>query len=303
MKPSAIINAEFRGHALVTLTWRGQPAWIAFQVGRAMGYAQGGTRLVTRITRDWTDEFIYGHDYLILTGEDLAELKDLLGPGTESVGGRASQVALLLEPGLHLALTKTGKPVGRKLRRFLVDEVLPRIARGQDLMPAGEPQVLIAPSASPVLAWEHPDPRILRERRLARQVDLADRKLRSTALREAGALLHSLGDIGDNERAACEVTATRIALGEPVLTAQESLPDGWLLAGDLGGYLGADDVIVMMVVLALGLQNVQPGLSGIMLVPSEKHAGLRPRTVLSPEAIERVRQRLVERGDLPRDAA
>jgi len=195
------------------------------------------------------------------------------------------------------------RAAARKLRRFLVDEVLPRIARGQELVPTAEPQVLIAPSATPVLAWEHPDPRILRERRLARQVDLADRKLRSTALREAGALLHSLGDIGDDERAVCEVTAARIAMGEPVLTAQESLPEGWMLSGDVGGYLGADDFIVMMVVLDLGLNNVQPGLSGIMLVPSEKHAGLRPRTVLSPEGIERVRQRLVERGDLPRDAA
>ena len=303
MKPPAIINAEFEGQPLLTLTWKGQPAWIASQVGRAMGYAQRASRLVTRITRDWADEFIYGHDYLILTGEELAALKELLGPSTESVGGRASQVALLLEPGLHLALTKTGKPVGRKLRRFLVDEVLPRIARGQELAPLAEPRVLIAPRATPMLAWDHPDPGILRERRLARQVDLADRKLRSTALREAGALLHRLGDIGDGERAICEVAAARIALGEPVLTAQESLPDGWMMASDLGEHLGVSDLLVMKVMLELRLQNVQPGLSGIMLVPSENHADLRPCTVLSPEAVAHLRRRLAERGDLPEDAA
>ncbi len=329
MKPPAVITAQFEGHALTTIDWKGQPAWIAAEVGRAMGYAKRGSRLVTRITRDWAEEFIYGHDYLVVTGDELDEFKLLLGPGTESVPGRTAQLALLLEPGLHLALTKTNKPVGRKLRRFLVDEVLPRIVRGEQfedryevasdfdydeptadldddepLPPmADTPPVLVTPRPAPVLAWEHPDPRILRERRLARQVDLNDRKLRSRALRDAGLLLHTLGDINDADLARCELAAARIALGDEPPTVHEGLPPGWVLVGELSQHLGAGALAVTVAMMELNLHDVRPGLSGVVLVPSDKHEGHRARHVLSPAGVERLRQHLIQRGDLPAHAA
>ena len=311
MNPFAILTAQFEGHALTTITWNGQPAWIASEVGRALGYTQQGTRLVTAITRDWSEEFIYGHDYLIITGDDLADLKELLEPVADSVPGRTAQLALLLEPGLHLALTKTNKPAGRKLRRFLVDEVLPSIVRGQQAEDTYEPDpelvdtppILVTPRPAPVLAWEHPDPRILRERRLARQVDLNDRKLRSRALRDAGLLLHTLGDIDDVELARCELAAARIALGDEPPTVRQGLPEGWVMVGELSRHLGCGSLATVAALVKLNLNEVRPGLSGVVLVPSDNHEGHRARHVLSPAGVERLRQHLILCGDLPANAA
>ena len=45
---------------------------------------------------------------------------------------------MLFESGLHLVLAKTDQPIGRRLRRFLVDEVLPQIARTGAFQPDAE---------------------------------------------------------------------------------------------------------------------------------------------------------------------
>ncbi len=65
----------FEGAPLVTLTWRGRPAWIARHIGERLGYAHGGKRLPNTILGEWSDEFIQGVDYAVLSGDDLAELK------------------------------------------------------------------------------------------------------------------------------------------------------------------------------------------------------------------------------------
>ena len=301
MQPPTVITTEFEGKTLTILTWKGKPAWIASEVGAALGYAQRGGRLVTLITRDWSEEFIYGHDYVMVTGDELAALKAALEPATDAVGGRTAHLTLLLEPGLHLVLTKTGKTIGRRLRRFLVDEVLPRLARGQAVGP--RPLVLVSPPAVPRLSWDHPDPAVLRERRLARQVDLADRKLRSNALRHASALLHSLGQIDDRERAFFESVAAHIALGGQLVQAARTLPAGWMTLDQVAEQIGAQPVDVLCAVMDLGLEGVQPGLSGLLLAPTEDHGGLASHAVLSPEAIERVRQHLERRRPEPQDAA
>ncbi len=301
MRPPTVITTEFEGKTLTTLTWQGKPAWIVSEVGAALGYARKGMRLVTLVTRDWGEEFIYGHDYIMLTGQELALVKAALEPATDAVGGRAAHLALLLEPGLHLVLTKTGKPIGRRLRRFLVDEVLPRLARGQTV--GQRPVVLVASPTAPPLSWDHPDPAVLRERRLARQVDLADRKLRSNAIRRASALLHGLGEIGDCERAFFEAIAAHVALGGQLVQASPELPEGWQTLDQVAEHIGASPIDVLCAVMDLELGGLQPDLSGLLLSPAEEHGGLASHAVLSPEAVERVRRHIEGRKQPPQDAA
>ena len=54
------LESDFEGKPLVTLTHDGRLAWVARQVGAALGYANRGKRLVNKITSDWADEFIAG---------------------------------------------------------------------------------------------------------------------------------------------------------------------------------------------------------------------------------------------------
>ena len=67
-----IIVRNFEGTTLTTLTWRGRPVWIAREIGVALGYANEGRRLVSKIGGEWSEEFISGHDFAVLTGEDIA---------------------------------------------------------------------------------------------------------------------------------------------------------------------------------------------------------------------------------------
>ena len=76
------ITNEFEGCEITTLTYRGKPAWIAREIGAAIGYSHGGKRLAGNITSDWASEFIEGHDYVLLTGSELADFREVF-KGTE----------------------------------------------------------------------------------------------------------------------------------------------------------------------------------------------------------------------------
>ena len=60
------ITKQFEGQDVTTITYKGQPCWIANEIGQVSGYADNGGRLVTKITHEWKDEFIEGHDFLYL---------------------------------------------------------------------------------------------------------------------------------------------------------------------------------------------------------------------------------------------
>lgn len=201
MSPLSHLTLPFEGKPLTTIALNGVAGWPAHEIGARLGYGHNGRRLVTSITGEWSDEFIENHDYVKITGRELAMLKSMLGSDSEAVSPFTSQVIMLLEPGLDLVLVKTHKEVGRRLRRFLVDEILPRLRRGEAIG-----------AKKPAPARVMLDLRELRETRLWRQADLADRKFRSTAVSSMGRWLHGLGRIDADALVRFEVLATQIAL-------------------------------------------------------------------------------------------
>lgn len=208
--PSPVVPvflADFHGAPLNVLSLDGRPCWLAREVGAAIGYANGGKRLVSLVTNEWADEFIEGHDFCFVRGEDLSALK-----ASDAVRAQAPSALLLFEPGLHLVLTKTSKPVGRALRRYLVDEVLPRLARRAPTVGVSKPWPAEALSLSDLLPW-------LREARLRRRLRLDERRHRSVTLRRYCQILHSAGRIDDEERVDWELYACEAAVGEdlPIL--------------------------------------------------------------------------------------
>lgn len=127
----AIQVFEFEGRPLTTLRYRGRPVWLAKEVGRELGYSSDGRRLIVNIREKWSEEFVEGVDFIKVEGDELRDIKALLGLVSESDTSRAPSLLLLTESGFHLACLKTNQPIGVKLRRWLADEVLPKLARGE----------------------------------------------------------------------------------------------------------------------------------------------------------------------------
>jgi prophage antirepressor-like protein len=200
------ITSNFEGRPLSTLTYKGRPAWIAREVGALLGYSHGGKRLANKITGDWSDEFIEGHDFEVLDHNELSIFKELLELGTDSVPSRAPSMVILFESGLHLVLAKTSKPIGQRLRRFIVDEVLPQIVRDGAYLPERrvEDGQLVSADATTF------NPRIAREQRLARRLELEDRKFKVQTLRHT--IKDIKGTVSPEAITILQVVAAEIAL-------------------------------------------------------------------------------------------
>ena len=131
MYPLTEFTHEFEGRTLTTITFRGRFAWIAREIGLVLGYSRDGRRLPAKIIGGWKDAFIESHDYVVLDGPELEAFRVALLVG--DIGTRPSKnhgrLVLLYEPGLHMVLARTSKPVGHRLRLFLLDEVLPHLTR------------------------------------------------------------------------------------------------------------------------------------------------------------------------------
>ena len=123
------INSEFEGRTLTTLTYEGRPCWIAREIGRFLGYSRDGRRLAAKISGGWSEHLLEGHDYAVLQGTELETFRAALLVGDTGTRPSTShrRLVLLYEPGLHLVLARTSKPVAHRLRHFLIDEVLPHL--------------------------------------------------------------------------------------------------------------------------------------------------------------------------------
>lgn len=166
MLPLTTHAHDFEGAPLLTFILDDRPCWVARHIGARLGYSHGGKRLPNKILGDWAEEFIEGHDYRLLEGAELAAFRASLGK-VDGVPGRGS-LLVLFEPGLYLVLAKTELPVGKRLRRFLVDEVLPALARtGTYTVESPEPEE--APAEAPALSLPE-----RREARLLLQAQVRD---------------------------------------------------------------------------------------------------------------------------------
>ena len=260
MSTLTTLTLPFEGEPLTTLTWDGQPAWVCRQIGARLDYAKSGKRLVSRIRREWSDEFIEGKDYVILSGPELAHLKAFAGRGTPGVPSRAGSLMLLLEPGLHLVLTRTDKPIGKRLRRFLADEVLPQLGRtgaySPDATSKGRPEFVVVslPLRGVPLSQQ-------REARLVRQaesrerwVDLCDRRLKVATLHRAIDRCKDEGELPDDVAAALEVTAAEIALGAD-LSGLKPATERWASPTEIGKRWGVSACKVGRVISEAGIRG------------------------------------------------
>jgi prophage antirepressor-like protein len=121
----------------------GRPHFVAAEVGLALGY-EDGSRLPDLIAAEWSEEFIAGTDFVKLSGSELVAVKAALNDSPkhgESKRGGARSMILLTRDGLNLALMKTRKAAGVRMRRWLASEVLPALQQGE-LVASSDPDAL-----------------------------------------------------------------------------------------------------------------------------------------------------------------
>jgi prophage antirepressor-like protein len=204
---------DFHGSTVHTLTLDDRPAWIAREIGEALGYARDGKRLVNKIKGEWSEDFLPHHDFELVVGEQLALVKAQV----PSVSPSAKGLIVLFESGLHLVLVKSHMPLGRQLRRFLVDDVLPQVARTGAYAPG--PKRL-----SPL------EIAVLHEVRLAARVELDDRKFRASQLRDTATALLERGRLDVDAWCHAVTLACEIALDEPFPTLKDASRGDWVEA-------------------------------------------------------------------------
>lgn len=189
------LSHTFEGRTFHTIDFGGQPAWLAREIGAVTGYAARGQRLVKKIRGPWRDQLIEAVDFLHMVGPP---------DGVRTHLELGEHPLVLFRPGLDTVLAKTCKPIGKRLRRFVVEEVLPAWS-------PEEPTVV--PAAPSLQPGDSTDPDVLRECRLRDKLAYEDRRFRSGALSKANRILRDLGRIDDQTYAFTELMAAQIALG------------------------------------------------------------------------------------------
>lgn len=275
------ISLDFDGHPVTAVKFRGRWCWLPSQIAVAIGYDQS-SRIAKRISSEWADEFIAGHDYDVISGPDLRDLRSLLelSPkfGPSSVEKYAPRVTVLYESGLHLALLRTRKPAGKKLRRLLAEQVLPQLARDGRY----DPEHQVHTSGARGLTVRELD---IREREL----DLRKRELEisgATVLRQLVTDLHARGRVDEDILVTYEVVAAEIHSGRslPALKppADESL--SWESPTQIAERLGVSVQRVGRTISALRLRGAE-GLSRAILNKAKTHDRTVTSYLYSPTAV------------------
>lgn len=278
------ITSEFEGKNITTVTYNGRPCWIAAEVGRILGYARDGQRLVNNITDDWSDEFIKQHDYILLDGEELKEFKKGMEVNTESVSTYSRHLLLVYESGLHLCLTKTNKPIGRRLRRFLVDEVIPQLVRDGQYSPERE----IVDNRISTKRYIDNSKTILREERLAAWQGYQMQKEKSQAIEKMLDKLRSLNCINDDTYAAYLVIAAEMHTDRDFSALKPKIEDDWLTPTQIAEQAGVSTQRVGMTITALNLRGDNPGLCRPIINKTAGHNKQVVSYLYSPKAVQMI---------------
>ena len=105
---------------ITRLEMDGRSAWLAREIGQALGYPERGDKLARNIVRRWNQEFEEGVDYDRLTGESLQRLRGLV-PRLR----RTRRVLILFQTGLEKVLARTPYEISFPLRTWIEEGVRP----------------------------------------------------------------------------------------------------------------------------------------------------------------------------------
>ena len=124
----------FNGLPFSTIEIHGRQMYSSVEVGRALGYHDGGRGLSRLIRVEWADLLDEGDDYIILRGEPLKALNAIrvgfTNPDTGDTVTRRNRLLLLTEEGLYAVMGMTNRPAGKAFRRYVSRVLLPSVRNG-----------------------------------------------------------------------------------------------------------------------------------------------------------------------------
>jgi prophage antirepressor-like protein len=289
MTELAKITNEFEGKDITTISYKGRPCWIAAEIGRALSYADNGGRLVTKISQDWSDELIEGSDYLLLEGLELADFKSLVKDPTGSVGSFTARAMLLFESGLHFVCLKTRKPVGRKLRRFLVDEVMPQLVRDGSYSPHREvvDNEVVDKRGS---ASRYKPPALIREERLAKQ-------MKAKGLRDLAKLVRKSQRFAVEVAENYEIEALEVLCGEDFSDLKPGAVGFWSSSAEIAHDIGATIWEVGRAITQMNIRGNIPGICREITLTRADNSQPVVSHLFSPKAVEMIRKHLGKRWE------
>ena len=301
------LTRDFEGEPLPFFTYRGQLATVLKQLGKRLSYARDGERLVNNVMDDWSSEFEEGKHWVRLDGDDLAAFKVMYVLHTAGVSSNTPQLIVLLEPGIHLVLLKTSKPVGVRLRNFLATEVMPALLRTgkyaatpKAAAPTPAPQLSLILLTPPPALSPAMELRAARERRLAAQHELRRRKFASETLRETTRTLLRHSQITQAMFLAYDVVATEIALGRALPDLRPAAEERWYSVLQLAEVTAMPIAAVRDAIAELRLE-LAPGLSRKLMTGEIRNDRLVTVVVYNDIALCRILRLLT--GEQPPKAA
>ncbi len=226
------LSIVFEGNGVSFFTFRGRLCVIGTEYGKAIGYGEDGSALTHQLTNEWSDEFIVGHHFDVLKGADLREFKRISAlTGQNHVSGNARNLTILYEPGFDLVALLTKMPLGKKLRAVIVAEVLPKLRRGETILPA------VTPVAS-----------------------LSEWSPEAIALKKAALLLQIANDMSPavsiEAKDAMRANAAVFLTGGPITPMLPALPPGrWRRPTEIATELGRTVAAIGRAITALGFRD------------------------------------------------
>ncbi len=271
---------EFDGHQLRTIFWEQKPCWLAKEVGQTLGYGNNGQKLTHRITQDWADEFIEGKDFAILDGDELLDFKELFRDMPKSGISFAARLLVLFESGIDMVCAKTTKPIGRQLRRWLVDEVLPQIRRTGGYKKEYNTDELEEHHAC-----------LLRQLSIQeQQIAQRQREFATTTLDNLLDYLDTQNTVAKDVLQAHRIVAAEIATGRNLNALKPAAEPDWLSPTQIGEKLGITPAKVGRIITKLGLRGNIDGIAKAIV----NQAAHSDRTVISflysPAAVTQIEE-------------
>ena len=284
MTTLAKITNEFEGATITTITYKGKLCWIASEVGQTLGYSKKGGRLVDKITESWSTEMLDGSDYAVLHGEELSDFKTFLELTPESgVSRRSPHIMLLYETGLHFVCLKTNKQIGRRLRRFLADEVMPQLVRDDRYSPDREvvDDEVVGKNVMDDIRLKSPAQ--LREERLSRQQ-------KANALKELAKLLRRSQRVTPEVAECYEIEAFEALSDEDFTDLKPSNRGFWKGVSEIAHDLDETIWAIGKAALNLGLRGNFPGIAREIELSEIKDGKPVKAYLYSPKAVKMIRR-------------
>ncbi len=277
------ITNEFEGKTVTTVTYKGRPCWIAAEIGQALGYSNNGGRLVDKVTGSWSEEIISGTDFVVLDGAELANFKRTIEDPTDSGGSFVSRLMLLFEPALHFVCIKTNKPIGKKLRRFLVHEVMPQLARDGRYSPDRKviDDEVVEKNVMDDIRLKSPAQ--LREERLSRQQ-------KANALKELAKLLRQSQRVTPEVAECYEIEAFEALSDEDFSDLKPSNRGFWKGVPEIAHDLDETIWAIGKAALNLGLRGNFPGIAREIELSEMKDGKPVKAYLYSPKAVKMIRR-------------